>query len=43
MLDSSLRETESLRLVENVTNSGDLDKYRRVLGFSCRVCWVCGL
>lgn len=43
MLDSSLIETESLRLVENVMNSEDLDKYQRVPGFSCRVCWVCGL
>jgi len=43
MLDSSLREIESLRPVENVMNSGDLDKCRRVLGFSCRACWVCGL
>lgn len=43
MLGSSLIETESLRLVENVMNSGDLDKYQGVLGFSCRVCLVCGL
>lgn len=43
MLDSSLRETESLRLVENVLNSGDLDKSWRVLGFSWRASWLCGL
>lgn len=43
MVDSSLIAMESLKLVENVMNSGDLDKYRRVLRLSCGVCWVCGL
>lgn len=42
------KETEKqwrnrLGLVENAMNSGDLDKYQRVLGFSLGVCWVCGL